>query len=151
MPRPLLIFGQSDYLLQVVNTNSNTEWQTVQIQISWLLQKPTDLDLHCLQRQGMSWFSRTRVKNIFFLSYWEKKKQKKHEFGLTTVCAPSVFESVKFYCIYLKTCHHIAKGGEGGGACGGGVRGGGGGGGNLYRQEVASLVFKPFRYCGMGW
>ena len=22
--------------------------QTVQIQISWLLQKPTDLDLHCL-------------------------------------------------------------------------------------------------------
>ena len=22
------------------------------IQISWLLQKPTDLDLHCLQRQG---------------------------------------------------------------------------------------------------
>ena len=24
----------------------------MQIQISWLLQKPTDLDLHCLQRQG---------------------------------------------------------------------------------------------------
>ena len=23
----------------------------MQIQISWLLQKPTDLDLHCLQRQ----------------------------------------------------------------------------------------------------
>ena len=23
-------------------------WQTVQIQISWLLKKPTDLDLHCL-------------------------------------------------------------------------------------------------------
>ena len=38
-----------------------TEWQTVQIQISWLLQKPTDLDLHCLQMQGISWFSRTRV------------------------------------------------------------------------------------------
>ena len=28
--------------------------QTVQNQISWLLQKPTDLDLHCLLRQGMS-------------------------------------------------------------------------------------------------
>ena len=28
------------------------------------LQKPTDLDLHCLQRQGISGFSRTRVKNI---------------------------------------------------------------------------------------
>ena len=26
------------------------------------LQKPTDLDLHCLQRQGISRFSRTRVK-----------------------------------------------------------------------------------------
>ena len=32
------------------------EWrgQTVQIQIGWLLQKPTDLDLHFLLRQGMS-------------------------------------------------------------------------------------------------
>ena len=25
-------------------------------QISWLLKKPTDLDLHCLQRQGTSGF-----------------------------------------------------------------------------------------------
>ena len=39
---------------QVVDTNSNTKWQTVQIQISWLLQKPSDLDLHCLQRQDIS-------------------------------------------------------------------------------------------------
>ena len=30
---------------------------------SWL-QKPTDLDLHCLQRQGISGFSRTRVKTL---------------------------------------------------------------------------------------
>ena len=35
----------------------------MQIQISWLLQKPTDLDLHCLQRQGISGFSGTRVNN----------------------------------------------------------------------------------------
>ena len=34
----------------------------MQIQISWLLQKPIDLDLHCLQRRGISGFSRTRVK-----------------------------------------------------------------------------------------
>ena len=33
----------------------------MQIQISWLLQKPTDLDLQCLQMQGISRFSRTRV------------------------------------------------------------------------------------------
>ena len=59
MPRPLLIFSQSDCLIQIVATNSHTEWQTVQTQISW--QKPTDLDLHCLQRLGMSGFSRTRV------------------------------------------------------------------------------------------
>ena len=37
----------------------------MQIQISWLLQKPTDLDLHCLQRKGISGFSRTRVKNCW--------------------------------------------------------------------------------------
>ena len=37
----------------------------MQIQISWLLQKPSDLDLHYLQRQGISGFSRTRV-NIRF-------------------------------------------------------------------------------------
>ena len=36
----------------------------MQIQISWLLQKPTDLDLHCLQMQSISGFSRTRVKII---------------------------------------------------------------------------------------
>ena len=38
----------------------------MQIQISWLLQKPTDLDLHCLQRQGVSGFSRTRVNSELF-------------------------------------------------------------------------------------
>ena len=49
------------------DTNSNTWQQTVQIQISWLLQKPTDLDLHCLQRKGISGFSRTRVKGNNFV------------------------------------------------------------------------------------
>ena len=44
--------------------NSHTEGQTMQIQISWLLQKPADLDLHCLQRQGISGFSRARI-NVF--------------------------------------------------------------------------------------
>ena len=51
MPRPLLIFSQSDYLIQIFVINLHTSWQTVQIQISWLLQKPTDLDLHCLQNR----------------------------------------------------------------------------------------------------
>ena len=46
--------------MQIGAINSHTLWQTVQIQISWLLKKPTDLDRHCLQRQGLSGFSRTR-------------------------------------------------------------------------------------------
>ena len=37
MPRPFQIFSQSDYLIQIVDVNSHTEWQTMQIQISWLL------------------------------------------------------------------------------------------------------------------
>ena len=47
----ILIFSQSDYLIWTDAINSHTLWQTVQVQINWLLQKPTDLDLHCLQRQ----------------------------------------------------------------------------------------------------
>ena len=61
---PLLIFSQSDYLIQVVDTNSHTLWQTMQIQISWLLQDPSDLGLCCLQMQGISMFSRTRVNSL---------------------------------------------------------------------------------------
>ena len=49
------------YLIPVVDTYSHTEWQTVQLQISWLIQKPTDLNLHCLHRQGIFRTSRTRV------------------------------------------------------------------------------------------
>ena len=39
----------------------------MQIQISWLLQKHTDLDLHCLQRQSTSGFSRTGVNLLLAL------------------------------------------------------------------------------------
>ena len=34
MPCPLLTFSQSDYLIQIVDTNSHSKWQTMQIQIS---------------------------------------------------------------------------------------------------------------------
>ena len=37
MPHLLLIFSQPDYLIRIVAINSHTLWQTVQIQISWLL------------------------------------------------------------------------------------------------------------------
>ena len=36
----------------------------MQIQISWLLQKPTDLDLHCLQRHSITRFSTSRVNQV---------------------------------------------------------------------------------------
>ena len=56
MSHPFLIVNQSGYLIHIVDTNSHTEWQTLQIQISWLLQKPADMDLHCLQKaeQGLT-------------------------------------------------------------------------------------------------
>ena len=34
MPRPFQIFSQSDYLIQIVDINSHTELQTIQIQYS---------------------------------------------------------------------------------------------------------------------
>ena len=76
MPRPLLIFSQSDYLIQFFVINLHTWWQTVQIQISWLLQKPTDLDLHCLQNmvypgsagQGLTVF--VEFQTLFFVICW---------------------------------------------------------------------------------
>ena len=42
----------------------------MQIQISWLLQKPTDLDLHCLQfaKTGHVVFSKRRV-NVQYSTY----------------------------------------------------------------------------------
>ena len=56
LPRPLLISSQSDYLIRVFNKYSHISWQTVQIQISWLLH------LHCLLRQGMSCLTREGLK-----------------------------------------------------------------------------------------
>ena len=65
MPHPFLIFSQSDYLIWVFDRNSHIQWQTVQIQISWLLQKPTDLNLHCLLGQGMSCSAREGLKTCY--------------------------------------------------------------------------------------
>ena len=78
MSHPLQILGQLDSLIQIVDINSRAEWQTVQIQTSWLLKKRTDLDLNYLQRQDVSGFSRTRVKSRFlFRENFEYKKTKR--------------------------------------------------------------------------
>ena len=63
MPRSHVIFSPSDYLIQVVDTNSHSKRQkSAAAPDHWLHQKPTDLDLHCLQRPGKSGISKTRVK-----------------------------------------------------------------------------------------
>ena len=54
IPLLLLIFSQSGYLFQVdINSQNVTN--------SAEPDKPTDLDLHCFQRQGISWLRRTSV------------------------------------------------------------------------------------------
>ena len=60
---PLLIISQSDCLIYVVDKNSDIDWQIVRIQISWLIKKQTDRDLHCLQSWGILEFSGTRINN----------------------------------------------------------------------------------------
>ena len=62
MPHPLVIFSQSDYLIQVVHSNVKYLMTNSADPDQLASKKPTDLDLHCLQRQGISGFSRTRVK-----------------------------------------------------------------------------------------
>ena len=55
MPHPLLIFSQSDYLSQIVAINSHTLYfMTNCAYPDQLASKPTDLDKHCLLRQGIS-------------------------------------------------------------------------------------------------
>ena len=77
---PILIFSQSDSLIQIVGINSHTERQKTSDSDQLASQKSSDLDLHCLQRQGISGFSRTRV-NLYpglcgfsevrmFYSFW---------------------------------------------------------------------------------
>ena len=59
------LFTRSSYARQNINPDcwyKFTYWITVQIQISWLLIKRGDLDLHCLQWWGISRLSRTMVK-----------------------------------------------------------------------------------------
>ena len=97
MPHPLLMFSQSDSLIHNVDRNSYAEWQTVQIQISWLLQKPTDLDLHCLQRQSISGFSRTRVntsKAEHKITYWQRSNFFFFSLFFSAETGPLLFEAI---------------------------------------------------------
>ena len=61
MPHPLLIFSQSEYLIQVV-IQIDMLILTNSVDPDQLVSSDSVQILHCLQRQGISGFSRTRVK-----------------------------------------------------------------------------------------
>ena len=75
----------------------------MQIQISWLLQKPTDLDLHCLLRKGMSCLARDglswEISHVLLLKYiWYWNVLIKHfSFILAYVSHPNSLQ----VCIHL--------------------------------------------------
>ena len=110
MPRPFQIFSQSDYLIQIVAINLHTWWQTVQIQISWLLQKPTDLDLHCLQNrvypgsagQGLRFLHET----LYWYKAWSENVQRKRTardptFGSDVIMPLYLFHIVKLCPLHI--------------------------------------------------
>ena len=82
----------------------------MQIQISWLLKKPTDLDLHCLQRQDISEFSRTRVNvktgfNSSFVFTWVKVPHIIMR-TVTVTCASLVYVcDISAHCRYFLIDH----------------------------------------------
>ena len=90
---------------------------TVQIQFSWLLKKPADLDLHCLQSQGISGFSRTRIK---MLAMWKApychKQTAKAQISLHCLVVPdersihkilSYFSPLVSALQHCHTCHKL--------------------------------------------
>ena len=127
MPCPLPIFSQSDSLIQAVDINSHTEWQTVQIQISWLLKKPTGSALIwictvCKGRvypgsagQGLNYFqnhlpSRKVTWNIKPYLLWKIKKTKKKI--LKYVCSKQqCFLQISQIChkVQDSTCRSLQK------------------------------------------
>ena len=65
----------------------------MQIQISWLLQKSTDLDLHCLLTQGMSCSAREGLKPKRYFSYFSTKTY-------VVVLIRSALHFYHIYCIF---------------------------------------------------
>ena len=77
----------------------------MQIQISWLLLKPTDLDLHCLERQGVSGFSRTRLRHAKIDSFKIQMygKEKRHHWFLMNINEMQISKNLKKNnCKYLE-------------------------------------------------
>ena len=84
----------------------------MQIQISWLLQKPTDLERHCLHRQGISGFSRTRVKtdrmcHLQHQGYPKRDEQESLPYRVDVQADLSLFWSRRSYCRFCHALVHI--------------------------------------------
>ena len=47
----LAVSAHPSCMIPFVTLDTRAQWKTVWIMISWLLQKPTDLDLHCFQHR----------------------------------------------------------------------------------------------------
>ena len=73
MSRPLQIFNQSDYLIQIDDIDSHTEWQTVQIQISWLLRSQLIwIYTVCKDRVYLSSAGQGLISNLSLLKFRKK-------------------------------------------------------------------------------
>ena len=66
----------------------------------WLLQKPTDLDQHCLQRQGISGFSSSRVPSKNGCSLFDIK---------TSILFSQSHDKILNMLIHSRTCHYFIK------------------------------------------
>ena len=133
MPCPFLIFSQSDYLIQIVDIyllngkqfrsksvglpsqNKEFTYLLTYLLTSWLLKKPTDLDLHCLQRQDISWFSNKRVKRINsarFSTFLNQQLLIVHLFFKENICCEYSLKGPRRGPTHLMSIHNICLPGE---------------------------------------
>ena len=88
---------------------------TVQIQISWLLQKPTDVGLHCFLRQGISCSARERFSMYTWPSFIGLDKLlfffhlKVLIFFLFSVCVICWGLHINKFCKYIQLIHIISN------------------------------------------
>ena len=64
MPRPLLISIQSDYLIRVFDTKFTNLMTNSADPDQLASSEATDLDIHCLLRQGMTCLARGGLKGV---------------------------------------------------------------------------------------
>ena len=72
MQCPLLIVSQSFCFIKAFDTNSRVKWETVQIQINWLLPEANWSGSTLFAKAGIPRFSRTRVNTYHTLGQFSK-------------------------------------------------------------------------------